>query len=100
MPTSPAHLPDMSSEAASNRANFNYLGENMQASGNAIQICDATTGHCVANVAFCDTPERAASIVEMVAALRQCAEHMKWETQRGRAAYEAAHAALEKAGIA
>lgn len=32
----------------------------------AIQICDATTGHTVTSVAFCDTVERAASIVRAV----------------------------------
>ncbi|MDE2233865.1 MAG: hypothetical protein KGJ90_07230, partial [Patescibacteria group bacterium] len=37
-----------------------------QASKNAIQIIGAETGHTVQNIAFCDTPERAALIVQAV----------------------------------
>lgn len=51
-------------------------------SGHAIQRCDATTGHTVSNVAFCDTPERASELAkayiradiaeQMAEALRAC----------------------------
>jgi hypothetical protein len=34
-----------------------------QSNGNAIQICDSTTGHSVKNIAFCDTDHRAKDIV-------------------------------------
>ncbi len=37
----------------------------IQASGHKLQICDSTTGHCVSNIAFCDTAGRA----EMIAAI-------------------------------
>lgn len=36
----------------------------IQAKGNAIQIIGSETGHTVQNVAFCDTAERAISIVK------------------------------------
>lgn len=49
------------------------------ASGNALQICDATTGHAVRDIAFCDTPERAILIArrldasgDLLAALDGC----------------------------
>ena len=38
----------------------------IQASKNAIQAIGAETGHAVQNIAFCDTPERAAFIVNAV----------------------------------
>lgn len=37
----------------------------LKSSGHKIQLCDATTGHTVRDVAFCDTAERATSIVKL-----------------------------------
>lgn len=41
--------------------------EHWFAGKHAVQRCDATTGHSVRDVAFCDTPERAVGFVTAIA---------------------------------
>jgi hypothetical protein len=50
----------------------------IQANGNSIQICNATTGYCVQNIAFCDTSERAMTIVKVVDALRELKQAVEY----------------------
>jgi hypothetical protein len=42
-----------------------------QSSEHVVQKCDATTGHMVRAIAFCDTPERATRIVAAINAYAQ-----------------------------
>ena len=56
---------------------------NWSTSGHAVRRCDATTGHSVRDVAFCDTASRAVGIVtaiadrdELLVALRECATYI------------------------
>jgi hypothetical protein len=84
-----------------------------QSSGNAIQICDSTTGHSVKNIAFCDTAERAKDIAncynthnDLAASIPELTESIQWLLKCMRlAGWENddaaifARAALIKAGV-